>query len=519
MIPPIKSRLAVLFTMIILTTALILGVAYWSAPSADTASQTLLVSTDTELAQAIAQSQPGTMILLKPGTYRPFTVTNKSGLTIQAEKLREYEAGRKPYEIGNIALLPHIRGTEQTKDVVLVEGGSDLTFRGLHISVAQRNGLLTVHSRDVLVESSVIHDVARTNGQGILFDSTRDATAKDNVIYDIRGSRAHAIYAAGSDSDNARFIGNRGFDIDGAVYQLNAEDRQGDRVISGAVVANNIAQDGPFGGNFCGVANSQFSNNLGFRLDKGFTFYAGNGLCAQPSNNKLYHNTLVTRAGDPLTIQDGKNYDIRNNIFVGGTTKGVDGVMNHLSTIADVFQSSDGQQYLDYRLKEGVAVIDRGILLAEISTDLIGGERVVGARPDFGAFEFGASVDEPIDDGGASNDGDEPVTTLPTTVRVSEGGLILTGQAKQVALSWRAYKKSDLQYYVVSRKDEGMETFRRVANLSPQQLDYADATVQPGKKYQYKIRITTQNRSLTGRIRTQIRDWIEPVTITLPHGN
>lgn len=508
-----KLRATIPLLIIMAAGLLAVAVIYRAArPSADVSGRTILVGTDTELTQAITSAIPGTTILLKPGIYRPFTIINKERVTIQAQKLKEYEASRQPFEIGDLSLLPHIQGSEKTKDVIYARG-YNLAFRGLHVSVAQRNGILIDNTTIVLVESSVIHDVARTNGQGILFDSTRNATAKNNVIYDIQGERAHAIYAAGSASDGATFIGNRGYDIAGAVYQLNAEDRRGDKTISGAVIANNIAHDGPFGGNFCGVTDSRFINNLGFRLDKGWTFYAGNGLCVMPQQNKLYHNTIVTRDGETIAIQDGKNFDIRNNILTGGKTSGIDAKANLIGQSADLFVTTDGKGYLDYRPHASLSVLNKGAVLAGVTTDLLGLQRTLGGGPDYGAFEYGPTET-------VSSPAPSPIITaipISSTVQLaSERGLSISWGSEGVQLNWQAYTKSNLKNYIVSRFDEGASVFRRVATLSPDQLSYVDTTAKLGEAYRYKIRIITEKRKLFGSSSQQIADWIEPITVQLP---
>jgi len=101
--------------------------------------------------------------------------------------------------------------------------------------------------------------------------------------------------------------------------------------------------------------------------------------------------------------------DIQNSLFVEMELPSFAAESNgNIEAAADDLEDPDAR---DHHLTEGSSAIDAGILIEDISEDLDGGERVIGAAPDAGAYEFGQPEEEDtgfddLDDTGDSSEDD-----------------------------------------------------------------------------------------------------------------
>jgi hypothetical protein len=184
-----------------------------------------------------------------------------------------------------------------------------------------------------------------------------------------------------------------------------------------------------------GEADSIYRNNLIYgNSGNGMTFYAINA--GQPSsNNKIYNNTVLEPASTRYCVLIGNgciNNKFFNNILynagpakgsftiwtpsptgfesdynvvttggfntngeatIGGTSLAEWQALGYdthslTSVPADLFVNPGAD---DYRLKAGSPAIDAGITLAEVTDDILGVPRPVGAAYDIGAYEYGGT--------------------------------------------------------------------------------------------------------------------------------
>jgi hypothetical protein len=139
-----------------------------------------------------------------------------------------------------------------------------------------------------------------------------------------------------------------------------------------------------------------------------------------PEPGKIYHNTLVGNAGPGIVVataqgdllhlanniialhkKDTGLYNIladskstfENNILFGNKRNLVDekpsGVWRENREVDPQFADADSR---DYRLAAKSPARDAGVALPGLSKDMDGGERVAGAGPDIGAYEFNPQV-------------------------------------------------------------------------------------------------------------------------------
>jgi hypothetical protein len=109
-------------------------------------------------------------------------------------------------------------------------------------------------------------------------------------------------------------------------------------------------------------------------------------------SNQIYNNTIYdvknsSASAIKITAPTGTHL-VKNNIaYLAG--KGISGgsQSNNLNTNPS-FKSSAGA---DFRLLSGSAAIDRGAILATVTTDIAGARRPAGASHDVGAYEAGAT--------------------------------------------------------------------------------------------------------------------------------
>jgi parallel beta-helix repeat protein len=314
-----------------------------------------------------------------------------------------------------------------TPDGINLEGASYVRVEGFTVTGATRAGI-----RAVLCEHVTLRDNnADENGRwGILTGFCDDLLIEGNECS--RSGEEHGIYVSNS-GDRPVVRGNilwgnnaNGLHMNGDIFA-----GEGDGIISGALVENNVIFDngvaGGSGINGDGVTDSVIRNNLLYdNHASGISLYQIDG--GAPSTGNLVINNTVVMADDgrwAVNIQDGSTGNtLRNNILihpnagrgsidlcdgceVGFTSdhNAVVGRFTHGEAFLDLdawradtgqdaasFESTSDALFTapaadDYTLAEGSPAVDVGDPTDAPNADLAGNARPQGGGIDLGALE------------------------------------------------------------------------------------------------------------------------------------
>ena len=190
----------------------------------------------------------------------------------------------------------------------------------------------------------------------------------------------------------------------------------------------------------------------------------------QVFNNTLYGNNRAMGAWG-LTGTKFKNVKTWNNISDVGPFEG-DSAKNNFIIEKNVFVDADAY---DFTLAAGASVIDKGLVIPGITDGFI------GAAPDAGAYEFGATTWT----SGATitiPDFDDDVPSSPYE-------LIATAmESGTIRLDWKNPSTSHLGF-IVERK-EGHDSFAEIANISQVVESFTDTSIETALVlYTYRIRL------------------------------
>lgn len=317
-----------------------------------------------------------------------------------------------------------------------LEGANYITIEGFTVDPGTANygtcnsGIRSVTNRGVIIRKNTIRNAS---WWGILGGFNTDMLIEGNDIADTKIQ--HGIYV-GNSPKNVTIRGNKSVNNRQCGIQINADKSQGgDGIASGIVVENNVLRANGVGGgasmNFDGVSNSIIRNNDIFSEWRiGMAFYRIDGVKSEL--NEVCGNTVVMPTGYyAIQIINGSTgFKVHDNIFYrpAGTAYGsicIDsssrpGFVSDYNVVVDrfIFDDSpinfaqwkalgyDAHSFIstpaqlfvneaakDYRLKAGSPAIDKGIPLAQLTTDITGGTRT--GSPDIGAYEFSTSPPVP----------------------------------------------------------------------------------------------------------------------------
>jgi parallel beta-helix repeat protein len=375
-----------------------------------------------QIRRAIELVGPGDTVLVANGTYKGFNVANHHGLagspiTIKAQ--------------GTSAVIAKTTDRSDNRDTIFITHSSYIVVDGLRSSGANRAAMRIDWSPHVTVRNCVF---GNNTTWGIFTDFSDDLLLENNEAYG-SGSQ-HGIYVSNS-GDRPIVRGNRLHDNRLAGVQLNADlSSGGDGIITGALVENNVIYNNGAGGgaaiNADGLLNSIFRNNLIYNnRATGIAIYKSDGALG-PKGNKVYHNTIYqasTGRWALLIWRSGGINTLRNNIlYHPSATKGginylsevdvnntdsdynvLDRVTPNDSTVYSLaqwkglgnethsFSASPTSLFVnaagfDFRLAAASPAINRGLTLPDVTKDIVGNARPVGAASDIGAYEAGTAT-------------------------------------------------------------------------------------------------------------------------------
>jgi len=311
---------------------------------------------------------------------------------------------------------------------------------GFEVSGAPSHGILAkglpwLFLNDIEIRNNKVHD---NFYDGIAVWFVDNAVIENNACYTNgygAGRGEHGIYF-GNSGDRPVIRGNHLYNNGGSGLHINADASiGGDGICSDVVIERNVIHNnGHIGGsgiNLDGVDGGRVVNNLIYNEHaSGISIFQGNG--AVPSRNLLVaHNTVVLADNGRWVLNipnaGSTSNRIHNNILfnlhpthgsivlgdtnVAGTISDHNVLMNGFSTDGDSTTIDlDSWHALgydhhsiivphlsgfkdaasgDYRLNEKAPGVDDGIVLPEVSTDILGAPRSRGCGPDIGCYEWG----------------------------------------------------------------------------------------------------------------------------------
>lgn len=372
-----------------------------------------------QIRKALALVKAGDTVLVSNGKYLGFTLAKAHGtaaapITIQA-------TGAKVY-------VTRTSDRWDNRDTMLLTSCSYIVLDGLNAFYGYRSGIRIDASPNITIRNGVY---AQNNKWGIFTDFSDNLLIENNECF---GShRQHGIYV--SNTCTAPTVrGNLCHDNRDCGIQMNADKSQGGAgLITGALIEDNVVYNNGLGGgaaiNLDGVQNSVVVNNLLFNNHaSGIMNWQGNG-AAGPSGMQILHNTVVMPVGSRwgLTFLRSAGLNVaRNNILLNSDP--VHGGLAYGSA-ADVANTDSAYNIVDritpdnwvtvltlaqwqakgyephsfnalltslfvnpaagnYHLLPTAPAIDTGQTLSNVTVDLDGWVRPVGAASDIGCYEW-----------------------------------------------------------------------------------------------------------------------------------
>lgn len=281
--------------------------------------------------------------------------------------------------------------------------------------------LVTGHRSHYLIFDGI--EMKHSRGDAIHFDpSAYGNILRNSYLHDVGpsiadDSPAGGIYLRGPKLDevlipNATLANTPGNLIENNRFENIGDVGIGQRtpVVNNTIrgnVFNNVGVSIGFGGD---NQNTSFYNNIVSNNKECMKFYYGYSLTMKIYNNTFYNSGngpfgCFSHTGRADISSPGSNA-VRNNIFYEVTVNGSIPANNFIGN--PLFVNADQG---NFKLQEGSPAIDTGETLSEVTTDIEGNPRPLGAAYDPGAYEFdsGNGVPPP------------PVGVLyPPTIRVEK---------------------------------------------------------------------------------------------------
>jgi parallel beta-helix repeat protein len=368
------------------------------------------------LQKAADTVNPGDTVVARAGTYSGFDLRR------DGTALNRIVFSAEPGVIVNSRNL-------RTPDGINLEGADYVTIEGFTVSSVPRAGIRSVTNDGVILRNNRCDQNGRW---GILTGFSENILIENNECS--RSADEHGIYVSNS-ADNPIIRGNvvwgnfaNGIHMNGDVFT-----GEGDGIISGALVENNVIFDNGTGGgsgiNCDGVQTSRIQNNLLYdNHASGISLYRIDG-GGGSTGNVVVNNTILQAADGrwAINIADGSTGNtILNNVlfnahpFRGSITVENDslvGLVSDYNAVIDRFSSDGGTSRItlaqwrawtgqdqhsilatpgelfvapnanNYQLNPGSPAIDRGTALLSPNRDLAGNPRPSGSSVDIGAYE------------------------------------------------------------------------------------------------------------------------------------
>ena len=314
-----------------------------------------------------------------------------------------------------------INGSGGERDAFFIENANYIVVDGLTIQNADRAGIRISMSVHVTIRNCILAN----NGTWGLFTDFSDFTlAEYNESYGAVDE--HGIYISNS-SDYPTIRGNILHHNHANGLHMNGDiSMGGDGVISYALVEDNIIYENGTGGgsgiNMDGVTNSIVRNNLLYSNHaSGISVYQIDGGSGS-HDNRILNNTILMASDGRWAINIPNANDTNNKVFnnilytyhswrgvISIASPTLTGFESDYNVVMDRFSTDSGDTRItlgawralgydthsvmatpaelfvdvsgnDYHLKAGSPAIDLGTFLGDVSDDLEGNPRPIGAR-------------------------------------------------------------------------------------------------------------------------------------------
>ena len=353
----------------------------------------------------------------------------------------------------------------------LVEGieVADAPYWGIDV-----RGNESSHSHHFVIRNNRVHDNGLDTGKtGIFFAFVDDVIAHGNESF---SNGEHGIYLSNS-GDRFEVRGNILYENNNCGLHMNGDLESGeDGIISDGVVENNIIYENGEGGcagiNMDGVTDAIIRNNLLYEnMGTGIALFQENGAtCSQ--NVQVLNNTILQAEDSRWAIyisgDDCDDIEIFNNVILtfhewrGSIVipdSEISGFESDHNIIMDRFSADDDDSVIslsewqslgfdtnsivadpndvfanlvNYRLHSGSPALDAGLELQNLTMDLEGTSRPLGAGFDIGALEFSEAAGEiSTDSSSASSSSDGP--HLGRIAFTTENGVFLLDASEGAA--------------------------------------------------------------------------------------
>ena len=360
----------------------------------------------------------GDTVLINPGTYGGGITVDVSGTAVN------------PITFQANGGTVTIQGSGSERDAFFITEADYIIVDGLTIQQANRAGVRISLSDHVTIRNSTFIN----NQTWGVFTDFSDYTLIEN-IESYGAVEEHGIYISNS-SDNPTIRGNRLHHNNNSGLHMNGDiNIGGDGTISEGVVEGNIIYENGEGGgsgiNMDGVVDSIVRNNLLYdNHASGISVFQIDGATGS-QNNLILNNTILMPSDGRWAINIPDLVDTNNKIFnniilsdhafrgsilipdpglvgfesdynIVANRMSADGGNSNMSLAAWQALGFDANSFIaseidlfvnpaanDYRLKAGSPAIDAGTTLADVTIDLDGKTRPIGAAFDIGAYEFG----------------------------------------------------------------------------------------------------------------------------------
>jgi parallel beta-helix repeat protein len=368
------------------------------------------------LQRAAEVVNPGDTVIVRAGTYAGFDL-DRDGTAV----------GRIIFSAEPGVLID--ARNARTPDGINLEGADFVTIEGFTVRGIERAGIRSVVNQGAIIRNNVCDQNGRW---GIFTGFSENVLIENNQCS--RSATEHGIYVSNS-ADNPTIRGNIVSENFAAGIHMNGDifAGDGDGIISGAVVENNVVFDNGAGGgsgiNCDGVQNSVFRNNLLYdNHASGIALYRIDG--GGGSTGNVVINNTVVQAADArwaVNLADGStgNVILNNILFNAQPIRGsvsvdlasIAGLMSDFNVVVDRFSTDGGdtrtsldawrnatnqdrnsivatpaQLFVDpqtnnYQLRANSPALDHGTDFLAPNRDLVGQLRPVGPRMDIGAYE------------------------------------------------------------------------------------------------------------------------------------
>ncbi len=363
------------------------GATYYVTKTGDDAfSCSQIQSLDTPkltIKSALKCMKGGDKLFIRSGTYNEFIDGREvpSGTPVKYTLVSGYEG-----DVVNISPLTGGGGG----DAVWFYGQSYITLSGVSIdgSKVQWMGIrFNNESHHIRIEDSEIKD-APFNCIGVMDYTSHHL---EFISLKVHGcgyheiGMGHGIYPRGSDHliENSEVYGNFGYGIH--IFGSKSGLLHRDIVRYNRVYDNWSAGILVGGGRDHVVYNNIVWKNGFDRGHPGIRIgYSGT------KHNQAYNNTVYKNAGAGISVEDGANAVVKNNIsWKNGKDEVVDkGSGSIISFNSNINPNFVNEDEFDFKLDEASQVIDAGDAIEIVQDDVEGVQRPYNGKYDIGAYEF-----------------------------------------------------------------------------------------------------------------------------------